>query len=64
MGLNPFRDSNLNDLQEDIRRFFGDRFGEFAENARAKWDLFVKKGRERVTIMFIPHSAKIGRAHV
>ncbi|RPI91588.1 MAG: hypothetical protein EHM32_10425, partial [Spirochaetales bacterium] len=58
MGLNPFRDSNLNDLQEDIRRFFGDRFGELAQRARTKWDLFVKKGRERVTIMFIPHSAK------
>jgi len=58
MGLNPFRDSNLNDLQEDLRGFFSDRFGGLAEKARAKWDLFVKKGRERVTIMFIPHSAK------
>lgn len=58
MGLNPFRDSNLNDLQEDLRGFFRDRFGELAEKARLKWDLFVKKGRERVTIMFIPHSAK------
>jgi murein DD-endopeptidase MepM/ murein hydrolase activator NlpD len=58
MGLNPFKDSNLNDLQQNLREFFRERFGDLSTAARKEWDLFVKKGKERITIMFIPHTEK------
>lgn len=58
MALNPFKDSNLNDLQKNIREFFEDHFGNLRDNLKEKWYHFLKRGRERVTIMFIPHSEK------
>jgi murein DD-endopeptidase MepM/ murein hydrolase activator NlpD len=58
MGLNPFRDSNLEILQTGIEDFLKDHFGFIVESARENWGLFLKKGRERITIMFIPHSEK------
>jgi murein DD-endopeptidase MepM/ murein hydrolase activator NlpD len=58
MGLNPFKDSNLNDLQQDIRQFLSDRFGDMQARFRKEWELFVKKGKERITVMFIPHSER------
>jgi murein DD-endopeptidase MepM/ murein hydrolase activator NlpD len=58
MGLNPFKGSNLNDLQSDVFEFFSDRFGGVREDISAWWKRFKKKGNERVTIMFIPHSEK------
>ncbi len=58
MGLNPFKDSNLNDLQENIRQFTKRHFGELNKRIREWWNDFVKKGREQITIMFIPHSEK------
>ncbi len=58
MGLNPFRESNLSDLQRDLRQFVSDHFGELHARLKREWELFVKKGRERITVMFIPHSEK------
>ena len=58
MRLNPFKDSNLNDLQSDVFGFFSDKFGGVREDFAAWWGRFKKKGNERVTIMFIPHSEK------
>lgn len=58
MGINPFKDSNLNDLQQDLRQFLTDRFGGLSENLKKDWERFVKKGRERITVMFIPHSER------
>ena len=58
MGLNPFKDSNLNDLQRNTRDFLGRHFGEFSKRIGMWWDEFVRNGREQITIMFIPHSEK------
>ncbi|MFC1669096.1 M23 family metallopeptidase [Spirochaetota bacterium] len=58
MGLNPFKDSNLNDLQQNVQGFIADHFGGFAERCNELWKRFLVKGRERLTIMFIPHSEK------
>ena len=58
MGLNPFKESNLNDLQADIIDFLHRHFDDLQARLKAWWESFKKKGRERVTIMFIPHSEK------
>ncbi|HNR87892.1 MAG TPA: M23 family metallopeptidase [Spirochaetota bacterium] len=58
MGLNPFKESNLDDLQRSLKRFYDDRFGDTSKTLRGWWSRFVKKGREKVTLMFIPHSEK------
>lgn len=58
MKLNPFKDSNLNDLQKDILQFLSDHFSSRREMLRAWWKRFITKGKERITIMFIPHSEK------
>lgn len=58
MNLNPFKDSNLNDLQKDIHLFIKDHFTNIQTNFQTKWKKFVKKGKERITIMFIPHNEK------
>ena len=58
MALNPFKDSNLVNLQESITGFLSDRFGFILDSAREKWSFFIKKGKERITIMLIPHSEK------
>jgi murein DD-endopeptidase MepM/ murein hydrolase activator NlpD len=58
MGLNPFKDANLNDLQQNIRNFFTDHFSGLSERFKKWRERFVKKGNERITVMFIPHSEK------
>ncbi len=58
MALNPFKDSNLNDLQKNISDFFEDHFGNLRDRSREIWARFLKRGKERITIMFIPHSEK------
>ncbi|HSA15874.1 MAG TPA: peptidoglycan DD-metalloendopeptidase family protein [Spirochaetota bacterium] len=58
MALNPFKDSNLNDLQQNIRSFLSDHFDGLRERARTNWEQFVAKGNEKITLMVIPHSEK------
>ncbi|MBN1211156.1 MAG: hypothetical protein JXA92_01140, partial [candidate division Zixibacteria bacterium] len=58
MALNPFKDSNLKDLQENILDFFKGRFGDFYSSLQNRWQFLRKKGKERITVMFIPHSEK------
>ncbi len=58
MGLNPFKESNLSDLQADIIDFLHRHFDDKRKRLRLWWDDVQKKGRERITIMFIPHSEK------
>ena len=58
MKINPFKESNLNDLQQGLSKFLSDRYDIFSEKMRAKWVSFLAKGREKITIMFIPHSEK------
>lgn len=58
MAINPFKDSNLNDLQQNIRQFLIDHFDGLRKKSREKWRKFLLKGQERITVMFIPHSEK------
>lgn len=58
MAINPFKESNLEDLQKDIRQFFIDHFDTTITRIRIFWTKFKKKGNERITVMFIPHSEK------
>ena len=58
MGVNPFKDSDLQDLQQFIKDSFSDYFGFISEIIGNKWYVFLKKAKERITIMLIPHSEK------
>ncbi|MBN2040988.1 MAG: M23 family metallopeptidase [Spirochaetes bacterium] len=58
MGVNPFKDSDLQDLQQYIKDTFSDNFGFLIDIIRNKWYNFLKKAKERITIMLIPHSEK------
>jgi len=58
MALNPFKDSNLNDLQQNITSFISARFGNALNTLKVKWRRFVTKGNEKITLMVIPHSEK------
>jgi murein DD-endopeptidase MepM/ murein hydrolase activator NlpD len=58
MGLNPFKESNLSDLQLRITQFLSDHFSNFINKSGDLWRRFVKKGNERITVMFIPHTEK------
>ncbi|MDY6934274.1 MAG: peptidoglycan DD-metalloendopeptidase family protein [Spirochaetota bacterium] len=65
MGLNPFKDSNLDDLQNNVSGFLRDHFGDLYYRIKESISLCVNKGRERITIMLIPHSEKkIGSFHI
>ncbi len=58
MAINPFKDSDLNDLQENIGQFFTDHFGGLRKKLAIMRANFFSKGREKITVMFIPHSEK------
>jgi murein DD-endopeptidase MepM/ murein hydrolase activator NlpD len=58
MKLNPFKDTNLDDLEKNILQFFTDRLSSRKTNLREWWKKFVAKGKERITVMCIPHSEK------
>lgn len=58
MKLNPFKESNLSDLQQNLIQFFSDHFTGLRTGIRNWWKRFVTKGREKLTVMFIPHSEK------
>ena len=58
MKINPFKETNLEDLQKSITKFIIDHFGKMVEIIKEKWEAFVAKGKERLTVMFIPHSEK------
>ena len=58
MKINPFKDANLNDLQQNISDFLMDHFEDKKLKIKTLWKRFKEKGNERITIMFIPHSEK------
>lgn len=58
MGLNPFKESDINDLQNQIKDAFSDKWGQVRLKIKAKWDYIKKRGNERLTVMVIPHSEK------
>ncbi len=58
MSINPFKDTNLDDLQKDIKTIWKDHFGDFVTKMNAWRERFISKGKEKITVMFIPHSEK------
>jgi murein DD-endopeptidase MepM/ murein hydrolase activator NlpD len=58
MKINPFKDANLNDLQQNISDFFINHFEGTRQKLKAFWKKFKEKGNEQITIMLIPHSEK------
>ena len=58
MNLNPFKETNLNDLQKNILQFLSDHLSSKQARLKEWWKRFVTKGKERITVMFIPHSEK------
>ncbi len=58
MALNPFKESNLIDLRRTIKDYFKDHLGWLSLIIKEKWKQFLTKGRERITVMFIPHTEK------
>ncbi len=58
MSLNPFKDSDLESLQKFLRDFISNKFGFIWDNIKSDFRLLQKKGKERLTVMLIPHSEK------
>ncbi len=58
MALNPFKDSNLKDLQEGIEQFLNDHSAGMRQKLSDLKSRFFAKGKEKITVMFIPHSEK------
>ena len=58
MKLNPFKETNLADLQEFVSQYLSDKASKLSANIKRLWKKFLEKGRERITIMFIPHTEK------
>jgi len=58
MGLNPFKESNLYDLQKQIQDIVFEKWEQISSKIKAKWEHIKKRGNERLTIMVIPHSEK------
>jgi murein DD-endopeptidase MepM/ murein hydrolase activator NlpD len=58
MGLNPFKDSSLNELQNGVSDYLSDRYDSVRGRFSTWWGRVRKKGNERLTIMIIPHSEK------
>lgn len=58
ISLNPFKEATYEDLQNYLQKQIGERFAYLREEFSDWWIRFKKKGNERLTIMFIPHSEK------
>ncbi|MBN1500987.1 MAG: peptidoglycan DD-metalloendopeptidase family protein [Spirochaetes bacterium] len=58
MGLNPFKDADLIDLQENSSKFIREVTDRFSTILITFFKNVRKKGNERITLMFIPHSEK------
>jgi len=58
MAINPFKNTDLNDLQESIWDFISKHFDGLIQSTKKAWKGFVTKGQEKITLMFIPHSEK------
>lgn len=58
MKINPFKESNLEELQQNLSQFLSERRDSFRDKMRERWARFLAKGREKITLMFVPHSEK------
>jgi murein DD-endopeptidase MepM/ murein hydrolase activator NlpD len=58
MGLNPFKESNISDLQKQIQEVVSKKWDSIRNNLLTQWEYIKKRGNERLTIMVIPHSEK------
>ncbi|HOK00971.1 MAG TPA: M23 family metallopeptidase [Spirochaetota bacterium] len=58
MKINPFKDTNLQDLHNSISQFVSDHFGDLDNRIKAFLRRVHERGQERITVLFIPHSEK------
>jgi murein DD-endopeptidase MepM/ murein hydrolase activator NlpD len=58
MRLNPFKDADLYDLEDNVSRFLSRQGKSFTGTIAALFKSIHKKGSEKITLMFIPHSEK------
>ncbi|HPM35568.1 MAG TPA: hypothetical protein PLE16_13340, partial [Spirochaetota bacterium] len=58
MRLNPFRETNFNDLQQNLNYLLAERKDSLKKRFSDWLAAVRKKGNERITLMFIPHSEK------
>ncbi len=58
MNLNPFKGADLDDIQEYLNNRYNQWKSDTGKYAASKWRAFREKGKERLTIMMIPHSEK------
>jgi murein DD-endopeptidase MepM/ murein hydrolase activator NlpD len=56
MKLNPFQESNLSILQYEVGDFFSYYTSPVRLFLKNKWDSVQKYGKERITIMVVPHT--------
>jgi murein DD-endopeptidase MepM/ murein hydrolase activator NlpD len=58
MSFNPFKNANLDDLQNGILTLLAELYSDINGKTSEWLRIIRKKGNERITLMFIPHSEK------
>ncbi|MFH0975027.1 MAG: M23 family metallopeptidase [Spirochaetota bacterium] len=58
MLLNPFTESNLQNLQTGILKISADIFCPILQILKTKWVMLAKNAREQITIIIVPHNEK------
>jgi len=58
MGLNPFKGADLYDLEDNISRFLKKGSKGFSHQLARFFSSIHRRGRQKITLMFIPHSEK------
>jgi murein DD-endopeptidase MepM/ murein hydrolase activator NlpD len=58
MILNPFTESNLENLQNDIIKLSADILNPISRLIKSKWEILAKNAKEHITIIIVPHNEK------
>ncbi len=56
MRLNPFKESNLKNLQDETRNFLSYYLSPALSFIKSKWNSLHRNGKERITVMIVPHT--------
>jgi len=54
--INPFKNSDLKDLQESICFIFNKIFGKYIKKIRSLFSILKQKGKKKYTVRIIPHN--------
>jgi len=58
MELNPFKETDLRELREEISALSNGFLWPINNYIQRKWNSFIKNGKERITVMIVPHTEK------